>query len=184
MYSSPAPDGPPLDTSAKPPVSRLPIIRTALKRVDLSQRNAERRCSRKKIETQTDRKRFHGRQTLGVDVIPDYCSSVGVGIPRCATLLAPGRKCWETDEHKCPVERKNHAPASNEDLPFDCASDGLPAAAKCVTLNQVDIFQGSLDSWTDGQAGSNVLNVGRAAPTARATAICKFLPVASEGIQE
>src|SRR5947209_6747748 len=40
-----------------------------------------------------------------------------------------------------------------------------PGVAWCVALNQVDTFSsGSLNSWTDGHAGSNVLNIGTGGP--------------------
>jgi autotransporter-associated beta strand protein len=44
---------------------------------------------------------------------------------------------------------------------------GLAGVDKCVaaiTLNQVDTFTGSLDNWTDGHSGSNVLDVGTGGP--------------------
>jgi autotransporter-associated beta strand protein len=40
----------------------------------------------------------------------------------------------------------------------------LPAVAECVTLNQVDLFQGSLDGWTDGHLGNNVALVTTGGP--------------------
>lgn len=41
---------------------------------------------------------------------------------------------------------------------------GLPSVAQSITLNQVDTFQGSLNSWTDGHAANNVANITTGGP--------------------
>jgi autotransporter-associated beta strand protein len=40
----------------------------------------------------------------------------------------------------------------------------FPAIATGITLNQVDMFQGSTDSWTDGHGGGNLLVIGTGGP--------------------
>jgi autotransporter-associated beta strand protein len=40
----------------------------------------------------------------------------------------------------------------------------FPAVGECVVLNQTDLFQGSLDGWTDGHAGNNVALVATGGP--------------------
>ena len=60
----------------------------------------------------------------------------------------------------------------------------FPAIATGITLNQVDMFQGSTDSWTDGHGGGNYWSLAPADPTAPATAIFKSPPAVSEGPRE
>jgi hypothetical protein len=51
---------------------------------------------------------------------------------------------------------------------------GLPSVAECVTLNQVDLFQGSKDSWTDGHGGVNGTVVATGGPNGAGDSYLQF----------